>query len=182
MTTKKKPAAPKAKRPKKPEWEPRKRPHKAKLTPAVAARIIRMLKAGNYLQTAASAAGVHKNTLTNWMKWGADEFNEDGTLKKKGREPFRSFVFDLEEAISDGEQSLVASINASGWKGKMEILARRFPERWGRTNRVQLTGANDGPIVTKAEGAPPIINVTVSGGDGANPFRFIATPVDEEEQ
>jgi transposase len=176
MTTKKKAAPKKATKAKKPEWEPRRRPHKPKLTPTVAARIIRVLKAGNFLETAARAAGVHPNTLANWMKWGQDETDPDGKVLRKAREPYKSLVADFEEAIAEGEQKLVTDIQNSGWKGKLEILSRRFPNRWGRATRVQLTGANDGPISTKSEGPPPVIHVTIAGEGDSSPFTFIETP------
>lgn len=177
MATKK--TTTKTTKPKKPEWEPKRRPHKPKLTPPVAARIIRAMKAGNYLETAARVGGIHVNTLNNWLKWGTD--HEEGGKKIKAREPFRSFAQDLEEAMAQGEDELVRAIQASGWKGKLEILTRRHPQKWGRTTKLQLTGVNDGPIMTKSDGPPPSINITVVGDTGqGTPFVFEQPPDSEE--
>lgn len=167
----KKAATPKKPAPKKGDWVFKRKPRKSKLTPAVAGRIIRALEAHNFLEVAARIGGVHPNTLANWVAWGTDKTDAEGKVTTKAKEPFRSFREDLEEAMAKSEQGLVSAIAASGWKGKMEILTRRHQSRWGRVNKVQLTGANEGPIRT--EGPPPIVNITVSGDGGeASPFIF----------
>lgn len=100
------------------------------LTPEVQDVIVKAVRAGNYRVTAAALAGVHRNTILNWVARG-DE----------GEEPFASFAVALEMAEAESESEMVAEIRAaqpavvgvSGpdlWQARMAVLERRFPHRW----------------------------------------------------
>ena len=71
MATQKKKAV--AKRKRKPPAKPRGRP--TKLTPAVASRIVDGIALGMTFKDAATAGGVHEDTLDSWRKRGAAESN-----------------------------------------------------------------------------------------------------------
>jgi transposase len=119
------------------------RPHrKLALTPETRERILRLIKLGNYVETACSMAAIHRDTLNGWMQ-----------RAKKGEEPFATFAKDFDEASAFAEARLLGIIDqvamnkedprtaffAAAWK-----LERRFADRWGR--RVAVTGKDGGAI------------------------------------
>ena len=101
----------------------------SKLTPETHQKIVGLLRAGNYLETAAAASGITTKSLRRWLRRGAD-----------GEEPFATFAADVEQAIAEGEALDVVKMSqlARGSKEHapdMRALAwrleRRHRERWG---------------------------------------------------
>jgi transposase len=111
-----------------PAKSPSRRRGRPKLTevPAeVQQKIIQALLGGNYLETAAAYAGIHKSTLYNWLKRGARQ--------KTG--PFRDFSDAVRKAQADAEVRDVARIAqaaAVNWQACAWRLERKFPAKWGR--------------------------------------------------
>lgn len=102
-----------------------------KLTLTLIQQISRTVAAGNYIETAAAFAGVTKETLYKWLRRGA--------RAKQGLH--REFVDALEKALVQSEMRDVALITAAGresWQAAAWRLERKFPERWGRKDRVDL--------------------------------------------
>ena len=96
-----------------------------KLTSEVQEKIVQALAAGNYLETAAAYAGVHRFTLHRWLKLGANA--------KSGRH--RQFCDAVQTAMAQAEIRDVAIIGqAAGkqWQAAAWRLERKFPQRWGR--------------------------------------------------
>jgi transposase-like protein len=100
------------------------------LTPEVQATIVAAVEAGNYRSTAAAAAGIHRNTLANWEKWG-----------EEGREPYAEFLCALQMAEAKAEIALLAEIRsaragipgvsgADVWTNLAWIMERRYGSRW----------------------------------------------------
>lgn len=117
---------------------PKKRAHKSKLTPELQERLVAFLRAGNYVETAAACAGIHKDTFYEWCKKG-----------RKGEEPFAAFVEVVDKAIAESEARDVALIGKAAtvnWQAAAWRLERKMPHKWGRHERHELTGANGGPI------------------------------------
>ena len=104
-----------------------------KLTPALQQKICEAVRAGNYLQTAAAFAGVHKTTLHRWLRFGAEE--------QRGQ--YHEFAQAVEKAQADSEARDVALIaKAAGegvWQAAAWRLERKFPDRWGRRDRIDAT-------------------------------------------
>lgn len=99
------------------------------LTPEVHEKIVRYLRIGNYMETAAAAAGVASRTTREWLQRGA-----------KGEEPFAAFAADVEQAIAESEAVDVAKLAqlargssdaAPDTKALTWRLERRFRDRWG---------------------------------------------------
>jgi hypothetical protein len=68
--------------------------------------------------------------------------------RRRCDEPFAVAVHD---ALSEYEHGLVSRIDAAGndpklWKALAFILENRFPKKWGKAARVELTGKDGGPI------------------------------------
>src|SRR5690349_15079491 len=97
-----------------------------RFTPEVADTIIEHVRAGNYFQTAARAAGIHRDTLYRWINQG------------EGGDPvFAEFHERLREAEALAEIDAVAKVREAkqGWQAHMTFLERRHSERWSRAER-----------------------------------------------
>lgn len=103
----------------------------SKLTPKVQEKIVSAIRAGNYAQVAAKYAGIGVSTYYNWLQRGKDEHNGI----------YREFLEAVKRAESEAEVRTVALIHRhmdSSWQACMTYLERKFPDRWGRTNRLQV--------------------------------------------
>lgn len=104
-----------------------------KLTPEVHETIVGMLRKGNFVETAAAAAGVDRETVRRWLRRGASA--------KSGR--FKRFRDDVLAAVSEAEVGLVDLVRKAAkgkrpaWQAAAWMLERKFPERWGRRLKVQ---------------------------------------------
>lgn len=120
-----------------------------KLTPEVARTIADYVKAGNYIETAAAAAGISKQTLYSWMKAGA----------RATAGPHREFLDAVEKAQAESEVTDVLRISVaakSQWQAAAWRLERKNPDRWGRKDRqepheVKVVGAKGGAVEMKHE-------------------------------
>lgn len=102
------------------------------LTTQMQELIVGALKAGNYLETAAALAGVHPDTLREWLKKG-----------RKGDPRYEEFAHSVQQAIASAEARDLAVIGkaaAEYWQAAAWRLERRFNDRWGRKNDVSLSG------------------------------------------
>lgn len=101
---------------------------KLKLTTDLQDKILLCLRGGNYVETACAVAGIHKDTFYEWMKLG-----------KGGMEPYASFRTSVTQALAKGEVrdlALIGQAARTQWQAAAWRLERRFPERWGRSERV----------------------------------------------
>lgn len=142
----------------------------SKLTPDVADRIIKAVRLGNYLETAAQAAGVHPATVYRWLQ----EADKKGAPAAK-----REFRDALSRARAEAETRMVGSVikaaagghvtkritrvlrngdteteeTIAGPDGRvaLEFLSRAFPDRWAKRQALEVTGAGGGPIQVSAE-------------------------------
>lgn len=100
-----------------------------KLDPALSQRIVDLIRAGNYLEVAATAVGIHKSTLHRWLAVGRKQ--------KRGR--FHKFLLAVEKAQAESESrdvALVAKAAGTDWRAAAWRLERKVPRRYGP--RVQL--------------------------------------------
>lgn len=103
-----------------------------KLDPAIAAKVIEFLKRGNYVETAAAAAGVSKVTVYDWLRRGARE--------KSG--PFHDFAIAADQAQAEAEALDLARLEKLALKGDFRAISwrleRRNARRWGPQVQVQI--------------------------------------------
>jgi len=105
--------------------KPGRPPGPTKMTPEVVAACVQAMKAGAYIETASSYAGITRETLYEWLRKGAAE--EAG--------PYRDFSDTIKKALADSELrdlSLIAKAANEQWQAAAWRLERRYPERWGR--------------------------------------------------
>lgn len=103
----------------------------SKLTPEIAKRIIDLVRAGNFAEAAAGAAGITRQTLHNWLRRGAEE----------GEGPFFDFAQELEIAAGEAEAKDVLSLVKAGgkdWRAIAWRLERRCA-RWRRPDPSEPT-------------------------------------------
>jgi hypothetical protein len=138
------------------------RTSKTKLTPELQEKILLHLRLGAYVETAAACAGIHKDTFYEWMKKGA-----------RGIAPYVAFAAAVNKAVAESESRDLATIlkaAQSQWQAAAWRLERRFPEKYGRNDRVKVEariehdGASlitklarliDGTAEPKKRGRPP---------------------------
>lgn len=115
---------------------------KTKLTPERQAQIINAVRAGAYIETAAAAAGINKETLYAWLKRGNQEPNGI----------YAAFVEAMHEATAQAEIRDVLTLSKAAadgdWRAAAWRLERKFPKRWGTVNRTEISGLDGKPIQT----------------------------------
>jgi hypothetical protein len=114
-------------------------PRPTKLTPEIQQCIADAIRAGNYAKVAAECAGVGETTFYRWMQMGE--------RARSGR--FREFWESIRIAEAEAEVRAVKAWQAAipeNWKAAMHWLARRYPDRWGPTQRHEGSGPRQGPI------------------------------------
>jgi len=101
--------------------------------------IIDYISQANYPGVAAKAAGISPMTLKRWLKWG-----------KEGKDKlYYDFWCDVRSAEAVAEINRVKQIlkhEKTDWRAGMEILSRRFPERWSKKEIRQSHLQVDGKI------------------------------------
>src|SRR5262245_20188727 len=100
---------------------------KSKLNAQSSERILAVLRAGGYDETACAAAGVSKQQFYEWLRRG-----------RAGEGPFDAFLVEVLRAQADGEARnvmLVAQQAQNSWQAAAWLLERRHPERWGRPSQ-----------------------------------------------
>ena len=141
----------------------------SKLTPKIQEEILRVIKSGNYIETACAYVGINKSTFYEWLKRGARE--KDRVAKnprakvRKSEQPYVDFSNAVEKALAQAEIRDVAIIGKAAeenWQAAAWRLERKFPERWGRKEKYALehTGKDGGPIETSHTEQIDLSNLT----------------------
>ena len=111
-----------------------------KLTPQVQARIVQAIVGGNDITVAAAYAGIHKAQFYRWL--------EKGEQQQQGI--YRAFRDAIQKAQADAEARNVALIAKAAqdgtWTAAAWWLERKYPERWGRKDRHEVTGKDGEPF------------------------------------
>lgn len=114
-------------------------------------RIVHTLRLGNYVEHAASYAGISRATLYNWLKKGdlAREKRESGETLDETEERYARFSEDVDNARAAAivrnvgiiQQAAQTNWQAAGW-----WLERTAPQHFGRQMRTEVSGPNQGPV------------------------------------
>jgi hypothetical protein len=97
----------------------------ADLTPEVQKRIIHALLHGNYRKIAVEAGGIAISTFNRWMVKG-----KKAGQKNENYRTFRAAVLEAEKrAESDAVERIYRNPDP---KILLDLLGRRYPERWGK--------------------------------------------------
>lgn len=108
-------------------------------------KLCRLIEAGNYVETAVAHCNVPKSKYYEWIKKSHDP---------KQKQIYRDLRDAIEKAWANGEiRDVLAvgkSIEGGAWQAAAWRLERKFPKRWGRMERVEVSGPDAGPIEVKA--------------------------------
>jgi transposase len=111
----------------------------ALLTHEVQRRVVQVLQAGGYPETAAAVAGIGHSTLKKWLKRGAESTAPDD-------EPYRQLHRAVGQARAESEArnvALIAQAAATNWLAAAWLLERQYPERWARPSQREKPGEPD---------------------------------------
>jgi transposase-like protein len=111
-------------------------------------KICDLIRSGNYLEVAATAAGIHRTTLYRWMRHGRDQ--------KRGR--YRKFVNQVEKAQAEAESrdvALIAKAASTDWRAATWRLERKAPRRYGPRVQQAVQQELDAVLGRLEKGLPP---------------------------
>lgn len=119
-----------------------------KLTEEISTKIVALVRAGNYRETACAAVGITAKTLRNWLRRSAQGGKRNAS--------YVQFADDLEKAEATAEaldnQRVSKAAEAGDWRAAAWRLARKRPDRWGDQTRFVHSGPDGGPIETRQSG------------------------------
>jgi len=96
------------------------------LTPKLREEIVKMLKAGNYIETVCALVGINKSTFYKWLK-KADESTRSTKYSK-----FRDAVEKAKAIAEARDVAILAKHCETNWKAAKWKLERRYPNKWGK--------------------------------------------------
>ena len=121
-----------------------------KLTTELTEEIAKYLRAGNYIETTAALVGINRDSIYEWLKRGAAE--QERLMKnprariRKREQIFVEFSDTVKKAQAQSEAMLVGLVGKAAeknWTAAAWRLERKFPDKWGRTERNVATAQND---------------------------------------
>ena len=123
-----------------------------KLTKELTEEVAKYLRAGNYIETTAALVGINRDSIYEWLKRGAAEQerlmkNPRARLRKR-EEIFVEFSDTVKKAQAQSEAMLVGLVGKAAeknWTAAEWRLERKFPDKWGRTER-NVAAAQDDPV------------------------------------
>jgi transposase len=114
-----------------------------KCTPELRKKICNAIEAGNYPETAAEINGIPARTFYVWMKKGRESKSKRGVyhqfhqaVKKAEKVAEAYYLQHIRKAAEgDAENGIKPNWTASAW-----YLERKYPEKWGRKERLDIKG------------------------------------------
>lgn len=121
------------------------------LTDEVHDRIVGTLRLGNYVEHAASYAGISRGTLYNWLKKGdeARAKRENGAELDEVEGRYARFSEDVDNARATAvvrNVSIIQQAAQTNWQAAGWWLERTAPQHFGRQMRTEVSGPNQGPV------------------------------------
>lgn len=107
------------------------------LDPALEQKVLDLIRAGNYIETAAAAAGINKKTIYSWLR------------NVKG---FSDKMLEAQGAAEARDVALIAKAAIEHWQAAAWRLERKNPRKWGA--RVQVSVQQElAEVLQRIEGA-----------------------------
>lgn len=103
-----------------------------KLTPDIQKKIVELIEEGQFAEIAANCVGISERTFYNCLKRGKNE--EHG--------PFFQFFQAIEQASAKSEVEALDIIwiaSERDWRAAAWYLERRFPKKWGKRQRNEVS-------------------------------------------
>jgi len=120
---------------------------RTKLTPELIENAAKLIAGGNYASTVFQMLGIGESTWYEWLQRG-----REGARKSI----YTEFAEAIKKAESAAELRAVSGIMAAGrrnWTAYAWYLERKFPDRWGRKDKVQqeISGPGGGAVRAEVE-------------------------------
>jgi len=113
---------------------------KPKLTKELIENLRKALEAGNYIETACDYAGINRATLYRWLT-EAEQDKAKPLLRELKDTVTRSRAIAEMRNVMKIQQAAEESWQAAGW-----WLERSHSKKWGRQQKVELSGVEGLPI------------------------------------
>jgi transposase len=117
------------------------------------AELVKMISAGNYIETAASFVGISQVTFRDWIRRGEREaqrlHNDPEARPIISETPFKELSEAIKQAQAESEirdVMLIGRAASEQWQAAAWRLERRYPDRWGKKDRHEVSGPNGGPV------------------------------------
>lgn len=124
-----------------------------KINPTIQAELVKMIQAGNYMETAAAFVGISISTMRDWIRRGereAQRFIDDARARPiKSETPFMEFSAAIKKAQAAAEIRdviIIGDAARESWQAAAWRLERKYPEKWGRKDRHEVSGPSGGPV------------------------------------
>lgn len=114
---------------------------KTKLTPQLIVDAEKLVKVGNYVVTVCEYIGIDESTWYRWMR--------DGEKARTGIK--RKFYKTIKKAEAEAEIRLIADLQKIAqvdlkWQALAWMLERKYPERWGRKDKISAEVSHSGLV------------------------------------
>ena len=101
--------------------------------------LLQAIKLGAFIEHACYYSGINSSTFRSWRSKAED-----------GVEPYKSFWSEVTKAEAEGIIRRMARIEKAGlegnWQADAWVLERKYPEKFGRRDRVQISGDPNAPV------------------------------------
>ena len=114
---------------------------KSKLTPQLINDAVKLLKGGSYISTVCEFIGIDTSTWYRWMREG-----------KKAKAGIKNhFYHAIKKAEAEAEIRMVTDIQKIAnenqtWQALAWMLERKYPERWGRKDKISADVSHTGKV------------------------------------
>ena len=102
-------------------------------------RLLQAIRLGAFIEHACYYAGINSSTFRQWRQKATE-----------GIEPYKSFWVKVNEAESEAIMRRLARIENAGkdgsWQADAWYLERKYPDKFGRRDRVELAGDPNAPV------------------------------------
>lgn len=102
-------------------------------------RLLQAIRLGAFIEHACYYAGINSSTFRQWRQKASENI-----------EPYASFWLRVNEAESEAIMRRLARIENAGkdgsWQADAWYLERKYPDKFGRRDRVELSGDPNAPV------------------------------------
>ena len=120
--------------------------------------LLNYLRLGHYINQACAMVGLAESTFHYWRKEAeeVEESMEKGEIEEENLTDTQSnlleFLESVKKARASAESHHLGQIRDDpSWQSSAWWLERSFPDRWGRKDRVEVTGKDEGPLIVEVE-------------------------------
>lgn len=123
--------------------------------------LLNYLRLGLYINQACAMSGLAESTYHYWRSEGerVEKAIDDGDIEIEGISDadllLLEFLESVKKARAEAEAFHLRNLRQASedgtWQASAWWLERSFPERWGRKDRVEVTGQDEGPLIVEIE-------------------------------